>query len=65
MMYVDGRSYSCQSRPGARAGSVKPKPLSPPGCALLVQDLSLKKPFFYAERKRREGSDGDDKSDCV
>lgn len=51
LTHIDGRSYSCWSRLGAMASFTKLKPLSKPGCMLLVQELSLKKPFFYVKRK--------------
>lgn len=38
----------------------KLKPLRKPSCMLLVQELSLKKPFLYIKSEMEE-SDGDDK----
>lgn len=48
---IGGRSCRCWSRLGARACFTELKPLINPGCALLVQEPSLKKPFVYVKRK--------------
>ena len=47
--YIDGGSYRCWSRLGAGASFTKLKPLSKPGCILLIQELCLKKLFFYVK----------------